>query len=130
MIDDRLKLLVLDHLSSFCQGRCRSVKADELARIYNTSRREINNAIRELRKAGRLIGSSKEPPYGYFIPITPEESRDYMNAFRSELYDMLQTYSRQRRASKTLLEDVNNGQLFPTVIDSSGQIELCLMRQP
>lgn len=106
-----------------------STKADTLAQTFNTTRREINSVIRELRKEGRLIGSAKEPPHGYFIPITPEESKEYLNAFRSELFDMLQTYNRQRRAQRSFVENRDNLQLFPVEFSESGQMQLVLARQ-
>lgn len=126
MLDDQIKNHVFDYLNSFCLGRARSAKADDLARIFNSSRREINNVIRELRKEGRIVGSSKEKPFGYYIPITPEEVREYLNSFRNELFDMLHTYKLQRRAQRSFIENINSKSLFPTEFNDAGQMELVL----
>ena len=126
MIDGQHKDVVFDYLNSFCLGRSRSIKADDLAQIFNSSRREINNAVRELRKDGRIVGSSKEKPFGYYIPITTEEVREYLNSFRNELFDMLHTYNLQRRAQRSFIYNVNNKSLFPTQLNDAGQMELVL----
>lgn len=126
MRNQDLKNNILDYLNSFCLGKPQAVKADTLARTFRTSRREVNSVIRELRIDGQLIGSSKEPPHGYFIPITREEAKEYLKAFRNELFDMLRTYNRQRRAQKDLLSDVDNHCLFQEVPSASGQLEFVL----
>lgn len=112
MVDD-LKNDVLNYLSAHSRGRGNAVKAWILAAALGTSLRSVNEAVRELRQDGRLIGSAKEPPYGYFIPIDEVEVRTYLHSFRGELFDMLKTYNRQRRAQREHIAQAQVGELFP-----------------
>lgn len=88
------------HLLQFYCGRINAVKAKTLADKFNLSLREVNDEIRNLRRQGALIGSSKEFPYGYYIPSGELEINEYMDTFHDELFDMLQTYNIQKRAAR------------------------------
>jgi biotin operon repressor len=129
MTDNYIRTAVLDYLRLFCFGRVKAVKADVLAERYQTSRREINSVIRDLRKEGHLIGSSKDKPHGYYIPANEGEVLQYMDTFKSELFDMLETFNRQKRMQRAFIENVNNHQLFPTAVNQDGQMELVLERK-
>lgn len=126
MTDAFIQSQVIEHLKLFCHGRIKAIKADELAHKFMTSRREINSIIRDLRKEGQLIGSSKDKPHGYYIPATPEEVREYLETFKSELFDMLHTFNRQRRAQRDYIENERNQQLFPTQFNTQGQMEIVM----
>lgn len=96
-------------------GRHRAVKAQDLANKFQTVLREINEAVRVLRKAGRMIGSSKGSPSGYYVPANEQEIKEYMDSFKHELYDMLDTFNKQKRAKAKHLESLVQDQLFPEV---------------
>jgi biotin operon repressor len=129
MTDNYLQTSVLEYLKLCCHGRVKAVKADVLAERYQTSRREINSVIRDLRKEGNLIGSSKDKPHGYYIPANAKEVLEYMDTFKSELFDMLETFNRQKRMQRAFIENINNHQLFPTSFNEDGQMELVLGRK-
>ncbi|MDD2653491.1 MAG: hypothetical protein PHI86_00050 [Candidatus Omnitrophica bacterium] len=121
-MEQELKNKIYDHLNRFCRGRSHPKKATELAGLFQINLREVNDIIRKLRKDGILIGSAKEPPHGYYLPITEEEIKEYLNSFKSELYDMLQTFNRQKRAKKAYLENLQMGDLFNFEPDPAGQL--------
>jgi biotin operon repressor len=122
MIQTSLKSQVQNYLTEHCTGRLRAVKACALAEQFHTTLREINEAVRQLRKDGFMIGSSKERPHGYYMPANAHEVREYLGTFRAELYDMLKTYNRQRRAERAYLDQLNQPKLFEE--DGRGQMEL------
>lgn len=126
MTDEFIKSQVIEHLKLFCHGRIKAIKADDLAHKFLTSRREINSVIRALRKEGHLVGSSKDKPHGYYVPASPEEVREYLETFKSELFDMLHTFNRQRRAQRSFIENQQNQQLFPAQFNHEGQMELVI----
>ncbi len=99
-------------LKAFCVGRSRAVKAQDLANKFQTSMRDINEAVRVLRQAGAMIGSSKGNPSGYYYPASIEEVDEYMNSFKSEMSDMIKTYRRQQRARAEFREALVQQQLF------------------
>lgn len=102
-------------LKTHCRGRHKAIKAQELAGMFNVNLREINHAVRILRKEGNLIGSSKERPYGYYIPVTDDEINKYLDTFKNELYDMLETYNTQKRARRRHVESLSQDYLFAEV---------------
>lgn len=75
--------------------------------------------VRLLRKEGYFIGSSKEPPCGYYIPSTEQEANECLDTFRGELFDMLHTYNIQKRAIKKIRDQVNQPEFL---VQSSGQL--------
>jgi hypothetical protein len=126
MLYEDLKKDVLDFLMQKCFGRKNAIKAQDLATYFNISLREINSVVRNLRKEGHLIGSSKERPYGYYLPSNESEVKDYLSAFKHELFDMLRTFNLQRRAQKIYLDNLKQIDLFPTQYDQAGQLELLI----
>jgi biotin operon repressor len=105
-------------LTQNCIGRDRAIKADILAIRFGLSLREINEIVRTLRKQGVLIGSSKIKPFGYYIPANEEESKSYLNTFKSELFDMLETFNAQKRARNNFMLSIQYK------LSSTGQNEL------
>lgn len=102
-----LKDKIHQYLLSFHQGRHRPIKAVDLADVFHVEIRGIAEAIRQLRLDKILIGSSKEKPYGYYIPATEQEIKDYLDTYREELFDMLQIHNVQKRAARIALEKLH-----------------------
>lgn len=115
-----LKHQLISHLKLFACGRVRAIQAKHLAAEFDADIREVNEAIRQLRKEGVLIGSAKEKPYGYYIPVTEVEIREYLGAFRNELFDMLKTFNVQKRAAKSYRDNLHTKDLFQA--NTSGQM--------
>ncbi len=116
-----------NYLKACCLGRNNAVKAKILAHRFNTTVREINNSIRELWKAEHLIGSAKRKPFGYYIPVTEIEKKNHLKAFKNEMFDMLVTFNRQKKAVKKSLEEKDYPYpLFPVAVHKSGQFEMVL----
>lgn len=116
-----LKTEIYQYLNAFHRGRNYPVRAEYLVNQFQIGLREINEIIRQLRKDGFLIGSAKSPPYGYYLPVTEKEVQEYLGTFKSELFDMLETYNRQKRAKKNYLENLHTGELFNFKTDPAGQ---------
>lgn len=120
---------VYQHLIQFCRGRPNAIKAQILADKFFKSLRDINDEIRWLRREGILVGSSKEKPYGYYIPATQGEMDEYLDSFKGELFDMLQTLKAQRRARKQIIEEAQyKSTLIETKMDKTGQLELAFSK--
>jgi len=118
---------IYHYLLQFCQGKYQSIKAKDLAEKFFKSLREINREIRWLRQEGILIGSSKEPPYGYYIPANELELKEYMDTFKDELFDMLRTFRAQRKAKYRFVEQQQyKTSLIKTEVDKTGQIAFAL----
>jgi len=111
---------VYQYLCQFHRGKQNAVKAQALADRFEICLRDVNEEIHLLRKAGVLIGSSKDKPYGYYIPVTEADIRSYMDPYREELFDMLETYNIQKRAKKTYLEALKSKDLFKK--ETNGQL--------
>ncbi|MDI6606521.1 MAG: hypothetical protein QME65_05230 [Candidatus Omnitrophota bacterium] len=121
------KVAIYEYLNRYCQGKPNAVKAKALAGTFSMRIRDVADYIRALRKSGILIGSSKEPPCGYYIPAGEEETKEYLNTFKSELFDMLQTFNAQRRARRQIIEQGQyKNRLIETRADADGQLELIL----
>jgi biotin operon repressor len=123
MVDDILQVRITEYLQLNCYGRVKACKAAALAEKFNSSLREINSVIRKLRKDGRLIGSSKDKPHGYYIPANSDEVRDHLQTFKQELFDMLDTYRIQRKTARIQAEEKGYSQsLFKE--DKTGQMTM------
>ncbi len=90
--------------------------------MFNQTIRDVNEEIRRLRKAGVLIGSSKEKPFGYYLPANEDEIKEYLSTFKHELFDMLDTFNKQKRARKAYLDFLHNNDFFKPQPDQSGQL--------
>jgi biotin operon repressor len=118
---------IYHYLLQFCQGKQCPMKAKDLAERFCTSLREINKEIRWLRQEGILIGSSKEPPYGYYIPASEQELKEYLDTFKDELFDMLRTFKAQRKAKYRFVEQQQyKTTLIKTEADKTGQLAFAL----
>jgi len=114
---------IYHYLIQFHTGKVRPIKAKDLAVKFNITLRDVNEEIRQLRKAGVLVGSMKGKDSGYYIPANLEESQQYISAFKSELFDMLDTLNRQKRAQKTFADSFRYADLFHLKPDkTTGQL--------
>lgn len=122
MIATDIKDRIFEYLKLNCFCRLQAVRAGELAKHFEVSLRDINSVIRDLRREGQMIGSSKQPPFGYYIPKNEKEVREYLCSFLSELQDMLTTYHLQKKAQKSFLESLKQTDLFQSA--GGGQLEI------
>lgn len=114
---------IFHYLTQFHTGKVRPIKAKDLAVKFNITLRDVNGEVRQLRKAGVLVGSMKGKDSGYYIPANAEEAREYISAFKSELFDMLDTLNRQKRAQKTFVDSFRYKDLFGLKPDkTTGQL--------
>ncbi len=109
------------YLCRFHTGRANPIKAKDLAIRFDTDLRAVNEEIRQLRKSGILIGSTKSGAAGYYIPANEEEAKEYLSTFKSELFDMLETFNRQKRARKLFIDSKKTNDLFLRP-ETSGQL--------
>lgn len=100
------------YLTRNCMGRQKAAKAKFLAEEFGCSLREVNAVVRQLRQNGKLIGSAKEKPYGYYVPSTDKEREEYLSSFKSELFDMFKTYRAQTLAKHNYLDSRSQPELF------------------
>ncbi len=114
---------VVVFLEAAARGRANAVTAEVLSARFGVRVREITSVVRDLRRAGKLIGSAKERPFGYYIPVNDGEVRDYLHGFRNELFDMLRTLNIQKRAARAYLEQLAAKQAEFSV-DKNGQLAL------
>lgn len=120
MITDDTKRTVYHHL--LMHSRTNPIKAANLASLVGLSLRDINDVIRQMRKSGVMIGARKDPPYGYYIPGDEDETNEYLDSFRAELFDMLRTFQRQKKARKEFLDQLRTKDLY--IPNSIGQFEM------
>ncbi len=113
---------IYHYLCQFHTGKARPIKAKDLAVRFSITLRDVNEEIRQLRKAGILVGSMKGKGSGYYIPANIEEAKEYISAFKSELFDMLDTLNRQKRAQRTFVDSYKYNDLFNFKPESTGQL--------
>jgi biotin operon repressor len=131
-----LKSQIYQYLQTYARGEASAKTGKHIAREFNTEWRAVASVIRQLRLDGVLIGSSKRNTRtitnapqklpGYFIPITKEEVDNYFKSFKDELFDMLKTFNRQKRAKIQFITDQQSKDLFNYQYNPSGQMELTL----
>jgi hypothetical protein len=129
-----LKNRIYQYLQTNCLGENHAKTGAVIAEEYKTTLRTVAEIIRQLRIAGFLIGSSKgsvnvhkDSPRripGYYIPQTKKETDNYLQSFKDELFDMLKTYNRQKRARIKFITEQQTKDLFPYKVSPSGQTEL------
>ncbi len=124
--DPLLRDCLLSYLKNHCLGGKNAAKASVLAEQFSLTIREVNDAVRDLRQSGIIVGSLKKPPFGYFIPVTEDEVHDCLNAFKGEVFDMLHTYNILKRSCKAALEERQYRTDLFKVEEASGQMELNL----
>lgn len=123
MINESTKQTVYHHL--LMHSRKNPIKAADLAAIVGLSLRDINDVIRQMRKSGVMVGAEKRAPYGYYIPGSIEEARECIRGFRSEMFDMIRTHQKMRRAYREFVENYKSSDLFVEV-NKEGQMEMVL----
>jgi hypothetical protein len=71
-LDSEVGAIILCH-----RGQANAIKGDAIrALVPSVDQRRLKQAIENLRNVARLpVAATKEPPYGYFIPVTAEETR-------------------------------------------------------
>lgn len=73
------------------KGRKRALTAKQLARLVGASERRVRENISELRRQGHPIASAVHPPYGFFVPETPEEAHECLGHLYSRIREIGQT---------------------------------------
>jgi hypothetical protein len=85
LVSSRLVLRVRDLIVTR-RGQANAIRiADIRAALPDLDDRKVKDAVEELRTIARLpIAATKVPPYGYFIPQTPEEFDQMFERLRGE----------------------------------------------
>lgn len=134
MPETDLKTQIHRYLCLYAHGARNAKTGKTIAREFNTEWRTVAGVIRQLRIDGVLIGSSKgnnrisnssQTRAGYYIPETAQEVDSYLKAFKDELFDMLKTFNRQKKAKQRMTENLASSDLFYKT-NPSGQRELIL----
>ena len=76
-----------------CRGRHRALTAKKIARMIHErfSIRQIRHIIQSLvDDFGYPIAATVNPPYGYFIPQTDEEKKEYVNNLTARIKSIAQ----------------------------------------
>jgi Holliday junction resolvase RusA-like endonuclease len=136
MISLDLKVKIYQYLQTNCRGESSAKTGSSIAKEFETEWRAVAGVIRQLRLDGVLIGSNKGSSKtltnapkklpGYFIPVTKEEVDNYFKSFKDELFDMLKTFNRQKRAKMQFITNQQSKDLFSYKYAPSGQLELTL----
>lgn len=72
------------------KGKEYAIRISELANATGLGERAIKDAVRTLRLVHmQLIGSRREPPYGYYMISTPEELQQTVHTFFSQAIEEL-----------------------------------------
>jgi hypothetical protein len=80
--DERRLLEILRHH----RGAARAIKGGELASRLKTSERNIKALVQNLAIPFAVpIGSSRVPPFGYYLILTAEELYNTTNNYKSEM---------------------------------------------
>ena len=87
-----------NYLESYCLGKDSARTGRQIARELFTDIRSVVFMVRELRLSGVIIGSSKNNPSGYYLPITNQEKRECLLTYRATLYNMLKVYNKMKKA--------------------------------
>jgi len=86
-------------LDAIPYGSDNAVKASILAaKIGFDDDRMVRKEIHQMRLEGKLIASSIQHPYGYFIPLTASEKEHYFNQIRSRRDELTQVLMAQECA--------------------------------
>ena len=86
------------------QGRAHPISRSDLVRAlktYNASERQVREQIKQLRRAGHLIGSAPGTDGGYYLITTLEEFNDFMcTEYMAKIKDMSQTANAMTRTAQ------------------------------
>jgi biotin operon repressor len=122
MTNEATKKAIYNNLLT--HGRDNPIKADELAGIIGVSRRDINEAVQTLRNSGVLIGASRSEPFGYYLPGSIEEAKECVRPMRSEMFSLIRTHQKTRKAFHEFCAQMQSNDLF--VPDAVGQYEMVI----
>jgi hypothetical protein len=83
-------------------GQTNAIKAGDIAdRLGQSNDRLVREAVRQLRKDGKLILSSCKPPYGYYIAANPNEWVEFRDTnLKPRALDILQTSRAMGQAAR------------------------------
>ena len=70
------------------RGRNRAVTASHLAAVTRLSTRSVRAVVAELRRQGYPIASAVQPPYGFYVPATPEEAQECQAQLYSRIREL------------------------------------------
>lgn len=85
-------------LDAIPYGSKNAVRASTLEKITGIDSRLVRKEIHQMRLHEKLIASSTQPPYGYFIPLTVAEKEHYFNQIRSRRDELTQVLMAQEYA--------------------------------
>ena len=89
---------------SFHTGRAHPISRTDLVRavsIYNASERQIREQIKQLRRAGHLIGSAPGVDGGYYLITSLDEFNDFMTSeYLAKIKDMGETVKAMNTAAQ------------------------------
>lgn len=63
-------------LLAYYKGRDNAITARFISRVVSTSERTVRQIISDLRRRGYPIGSSPNPPSGFYLPATRAEAEE------------------------------------------------------
>lgn len=70
------------------RGRNHAVTATHLAAVTRLSNRTVRAVVAELRRQGHPIASAVQPPYGFYVPATPEEAQECQAQLYSRIREL------------------------------------------
>jgi biotin operon repressor len=70
------------------RGRSHAVTATHLAAVTRLSTRSVRAVVAELRRQGYPIASAVQPPYGFYVPATPEEAQECQAQLYSRIREL------------------------------------------
>ena len=99
------------------QGRQRAISRVKLCSalsLYQTNERQVREQIKQLRRAGHLIGSAAGENGGYYLISSLDEFNQFMQCeFLAKIKDMSQTaHSMTKAATQQFGPNVNQLALF------------------
>ena len=90
---------------AFHRGRANPITRTDLVkavRIYGASERQIRERIKQLRRAGHLIGSAPGTDGGYYLITSLEEFNDFMcTEYMAKIKDMSQTANAMTQTARS-----------------------------
>ena len=89
---------------SFHRGRLNPITRTDLVnavRMYGASERQIREQIKQLRRAGYLIGSAPGSGGGYYLITSLDEFNDFMHTeYMAKIKDMSETATAMKQTAK------------------------------
>jgi len=86
-------------------GRAHATTGETMAqRLHFKNDRLIRLAIRDLIAEGKPILSSIRPPYGYYLPDSPNDITEHLEDLRHRALEILGRYKDLKLASRDILQ--------------------------